>query len=116
MDDRPFDFKHPSPLELEPFLGDNWVIHRRTPRIVAKYGPDVNCITPKEYSRAVRNAVAARGYARPVENTIHGLLAAIEALRRPIVPGDSDFHKRNTYEINPAIAAAESILTIARKP
>lgn len=32
-------------------VGANWVVvHRRTPRIVAKYGEDVVCLHPKRYA------------------------------------------------------------------
>lgn len=30
-------------------VGPNWVIARRTPRIVRQYGEDVICLTPKRY-------------------------------------------------------------------
>jgi len=33
-------------------LGLNWVIARRTKRIVEQYGEDVRCLSPKEYEAA----------------------------------------------------------------
>lgn len=36
--------------------GRNWVIARRTPRIVARYGVDVICLSPKRYAEAERVA------------------------------------------------------------
>jgi hypothetical protein len=35
-------------------LGANYVIARQTPRIVAKYGDDVACVTPKQHAAATR--------------------------------------------------------------
>jgi hypothetical protein len=34
--------------------GGNWVIARRTPRILARYGQDVVCLSPKTYANAKR--------------------------------------------------------------
>lgn len=34
-----------------PYLGDNWVVARRTRRIVEKYGESVRCVSSKEYQR-----------------------------------------------------------------
>lgn len=36
--------------------GHNWVIARRSPRILARYGSDVVCLTPKQYTEAERVA------------------------------------------------------------
>ncbi len=36
--------------------GHNWVIARRTPNILARYGQDVVCLTPKSYQNAERLA------------------------------------------------------------
>lgn len=36
--------------------GKNWVVARRTPRIVAQYGEDVICLTPKAYREKERLA------------------------------------------------------------
>lgn len=30
--------------------GHNWVVARRSPRVVAKYGDDVVCLSPKRYA------------------------------------------------------------------
>lgn len=36
----------------------NWVLHRRTKRMIEKYGPDVVCLTQKSYDAAVDRALA----------------------------------------------------------
>ena len=36
-------------------FGKNWVIHRRTERILRRYGPDVVCVSPKKYYEAERD-------------------------------------------------------------
>jgi len=38
--------------------GHNWVIHRRTKRIVDHYGESVICITKRQYDAAVDRALA----------------------------------------------------------
>lgn len=48
----------PSELLREELGGANWVIARRTRRIVEQYGPDVVCVTPKRYQEAERRAIA----------------------------------------------------------
>ena len=40
--------------------GHNWVVSRRTPRILAKYGEDVICLSPKRYREAERLALLRR--------------------------------------------------------
>ena len=51
----------PSPGALCRAIGSrNWVIHRRTRRIVEKYGADVICLTPKQYKAAVEKALQAQ--------------------------------------------------------
>ena len=40
--------------------GKNWVLHRRTPRIVARYGEDVICLSQAGYANAERLARLAR--------------------------------------------------------
>lgn len=49
-----------TPDELRIELGSNWVIARRTPRIVKKYGADVNCISAAQYAAAQRRAIEKR--------------------------------------------------------
>jgi hypothetical protein len=47
--------------ELRAEIGSsNWVIAKRTPRIVARYGCDVVCLTQKAYFAANERAVAKR--------------------------------------------------------
>lgn len=54
-----------APIEFESFPveqfnrivgSDNWVVARRSPRITAKYGADVVCLSPKAYANAARLA------------------------------------------------------------
>lgn len=46
--------------ELERELGPNWVVGRRTKRIVEKYGEDVQCYSPEKYADAERRAIESR--------------------------------------------------------
>lgn len=41
-------------------LGSNWVIARRTKRIVEKYGEDVNAISSERYAQVQRDAIEKR--------------------------------------------------------
>lgn len=43
---------YPTTEELRKELGDNWVVARRTKRILAKYGPTVKTYTPKRFREA----------------------------------------------------------------
>jgi len=47
--------------ELRRELGENWVIARRTPAIVARYGEDVRCYSQAQYRDAERRAILKRG-------------------------------------------------------
>jgi hypothetical protein len=42
--------------DFNAIVGRNWVVARRTPRIVAAYGEDVICLSPKAYRNAQRLA------------------------------------------------------------
>lgn len=42
-------------------LGDNWVLARRTSRIIAKYGENVNCVSKKQLTLAERKYRLANG-------------------------------------------------------
>lgn len=46
--------------ELRPFIGSNWVLGRRSRRIVERYGADVNCISQKTLDAAYMSALVAR--------------------------------------------------------
>lgn len=46
--------------ELAQELGKNWVIARRTKKIVKKYGEDVKCYSPKQFEKAERTAINKR--------------------------------------------------------
>ena len=46
--------------EIRNELGANWVIARRTRRIVEKYGADVKCYTNSQYKAAERRAIESR--------------------------------------------------------
>ena len=51
----------PTATEIAEYLGGrNWVVARRTPRIVRKYGADVICISQAKYSKMHRELLAAR--------------------------------------------------------
>lgn len=99
---RPFDYIHLSMKELEPFLGEKWVLARATKRMREKY-PDHTFISQKTYNEAVRKAFDARGYARLAEKAIRDLLLIIE--------GDST---PKHYDLT--ITAAHEILAKARTP
>lgn len=47
--------------ELGAQPGRPWVIARRTPRIVERYGADVVCVTPKRFDEAERRAALRMG-------------------------------------------------------
>jgi len=56
-----FVFDHVTAEELRAQVGgENWVLHRRTPRIVERYGPDVICLSQRAYAEAERRARVAR--------------------------------------------------------
>lgn len=50
--------REPFPLDrfAEIVGGSNWVLARRTKRIVERYGEDVICLSPKQYENAERLA------------------------------------------------------------
>lgn len=50
----------PNAAELSEVMGANWLIGRRTERIVRQYGEDVKCVTPKQYELAELQAVMLR--------------------------------------------------------
>lgn len=51
----------PTCAELCEQLGSkNWVIAKRTKRIVERYGKNVKCVTQDEYNEAQRRAIRAR--------------------------------------------------------
>ena len=76
---RPFDYAEPTPDEMRAAIGGrNWVVARRTPRIVERYGPDVICLSQAKYASAETRAIEARGWARPCELVIRKLLALAE--------------------------------------
>lgn len=52
---------HPTSDEMSKAIGSkNWVIARRSERIVRRYGDDVVCLTSKQYEDAEQKAWAAR--------------------------------------------------------
>ena len=50
----------PNSEELREQMGKNWVIARRSPRIVAKYGEDVVCVSPKAFQEHEKRALYTR--------------------------------------------------------
>lgn len=111
--ERPFDYAHPTPDELRAVLGSrNWVIARRTPRIVARYGEDVLCLSPKAYAKAEAEAIARRGWARYAEKVIRDLM---DLIPENVTNGSLGFE--TTYgKVAPAFAAAREVLALAKKP
>lgn len=71
-------------------LGSNWVIARRTPRILAKYGEDVVCIS-KQRMRALDKEFR-RMYGDPYNKVSAAMYLALKALcekhTRPCFQGD----------------------------
>lgn len=49
----------PHTAHLSAVIGSpNWVLHRRTKRMIEKYGEDVVCLTGKQYDAVVDKALA----------------------------------------------------------
>jgi len=105
---RPFDYLHPTCIELRATLGPNWVVARRTSRVVERYGPDVTCVTPQKMRKIEADIIAARGWARPAEKVIADLLAVAEQLIPAI--------DRVAGPAQTAIANARQVLAKARIP
>lgn len=126
--DQTFDYVHPSVDELAPFIGRNWVIARQTDRILRQYGPTVNCLSPAAYEAAVVKAIAARGYARPVEKVISDLIRLAGQLLATQDGGPQpeestpEFawrlvrYGRDVLHDMPAVRAARAALQQSRKP
>lgn len=70
---------HPTTKELEPEIGSNWVLAKRTKAIVVKYGPDVRCLTPQQYEAAQRRAIEKRVLSTSAKKS---LLAVVEVAVR----------------------------------
>lgn len=51
---------YPTVEELEPFLGKDWAICRRTAGNLLRYGPDCLLITRSEFRKAQKMALASR--------------------------------------------------------
>lgn len=90
-------------------VGRNWVISRRTPRIVAQYGEDVVCISPKEYKSI---QVAFNAQAPSIENAARAMLAALQramphfgVVIHSAYPGERDEIRKTALE---AIAQAKA--------
>ena len=99
---RPFDYAEPTPDDMcAAISGRNWVIARRTPRIVERYGPDVICLSQAKYASAEARAIEARGWARPCELVI-----------RDLVDNIKDYPEA----IDSVIREAEALLLEARNP
>ena len=101
----PFRYAEPTAGEISAVLGSsNWVVARRSPRIVEHYGEDVVCISPQGYAKAEAKAIANRGWARPCELVVIDMLGLLKigSLSGPAV--------------DDAIREAEAILERARNP
>lgn len=58
-------------------VGRNWVLARRTPSIVRRYGEDVICLSPAKY-KALQAAFDAQ--APSVDNAARAMLVALKAM------------------------------------
>lgn len=67
-------------------FGDNWVLSRRTPNIIARYGNDVNCLTKKQYDAATRDYREA--YGDPHDKARAGMYLALKAIHTHLENGD----------------------------
>jgi hypothetical protein len=90
-------------------VGPHWVLHRRTPRIVARYGEGVVCLSPRQYQALEleyekATGLAAHGFpdepAEPLRMAARDLLRALRA----IVAG------LHSDELNNAIRRADTLL------
>jgi hypothetical protein len=61
--------------EMNRELGDNWVLARRTPAMIAKYGKSVKCYSYKFYGKAQRRALLKR-FPGVCEEILHAIGAA----------------------------------------
>ena len=109
---KPFDYAHPTCEEMCAAIGGRpWVIARRTPRIIERYGASVICVSPKGYAKAEARAIATRGWARPVEIALRDLVDLLERTY-PDQPALSP----ESLCIQPAYVAALEVLARAREP
>jgi hypothetical protein len=64
---------HQEPFPFDEFAkivgGHNWVIARRSSRIVARYGEDVVCLSARRYREADRLARLSRAHNRATDGT-----------------------------------------------
>jgi hypothetical protein len=61
--------------ELEAEFGKKWCIAKRTKAIVAKYGPEVRCLTPEQFEAGQRRAIEKRN---PSTSAKKSLFAVVE--------------------------------------
>jgi hypothetical protein len=53
--------EYATPDEIAAYLGTrNWVVTRRTPKIIARYGEDVVCLSGKKFRAMQAEILAAR--------------------------------------------------------
>ena len=105
---RPFDYAEPTPDEMRAAIGGrNWVVARRTPRIVERYGSDVICLSQAKYASAEARAIEARGWARPVELLLRDVIKPLDLY--PELLGRAG-------EEHNLIAEIEALLAKARNP
>lgn len=112
---RPFDYIRPTLAELRAVLGPNWVIARRTARIVQRYGPGVMCVTQERMRKIEADIIARRGWARPAEKVIADLIGLVRDIAAAKAPACFDTSPDN-LETCPPVAAARAILAKAREP
>lgn len=68
-------------------LGPNYVIARRTPRIIDKYGTDVNCITPTRHAEVTRQYRMLHG--REYDEARAAMYVALNQIHCHLVNGDN---------------------------
>lgn len=68
------------------FGGRNWVLACRSRRIAEKYGPDVICVSQKQYAAAEHEWREL--YGDPHDKTRAGMYVALRAIRAHLEAGD----------------------------
>lgn len=83
-------------------IGPNWVVARRSPRIVERYGEDVVCLSQARYAtlKALFDAQAPSA-----ENAARAMLTALRAIESCLRPDDDDAAAR---AVRGAITQAEA--------
>lgn len=72
-------------------VGPNWVVSRRTPRVVHLFGDDVICLSPAKFAKLQAEFDAQ---APSVENAVRAMLGALKPLAKYLANngGDEAYH------------------------